>query len=265
MEVAGEVTQPRDCFLLDLDIENYPSAEIPLTELYDILTSSLRDDYREIIHLTIIQMLEDTMWIDLNMMEVLSKATFGIFEVRANRQILSLRTPGLQRLVTSTIATRTVPITALQITLLIRFKMSEIDLPRPPRPTENVMRSPAESSRSAVRSGPPSNVSEAELLDQVSELPGSSPILQMRGSFTAPVSTGNIESIEHTNTTRGTQSVLQRTDVGSTLLRGDRPSSVPGTGPEARGGADAPIPGMRATFRGNPVDVDPRGPSIPRP
>lgn len=77
MEVTEEILQLNDCFLIDLDIESCPSAEIPLTELYDILTSSLLDNYRETIHLMIVQMLEDTMWVNPTMMETFLNAAFS--------------------------------------------------------------------------------------------------------------------------------------------------------------------------------------------
>ena len=61
MVVAEEIMQLNVCFLFDLDIESCPSAEVPLTKLYDTLTSSLLDNYRETIQLAIAQILEDTM------------------------------------------------------------------------------------------------------------------------------------------------------------------------------------------------------------
>ena len=170
------------------------------------------------------------MWIDPVMMETLVNAVFGIFEVRPGGLVISLRTQGLQRLVATSIATRSVPIVPIQIPILIRFKLSEPDLPRPPRiPT--ITENPVESSRSTDRSGPPSNVSEAELLDQVSELPsGSSPVLQIRGSITTATATGN-NPADNVDVNQGSRSV----------------------------------PGMHTTFRGIPVDVHRNVPLDPGP
>ena len=78
---AEEFSQLHDCFLIDLDLENSPSAEIPLTDLYDFLTSSLLDNYRETIQATIVGLLEDTMWLDATMMDTIIGALFGIFHV----------------------------------------------------------------------------------------------------------------------------------------------------------------------------------------
>ena len=47
MAGAEEIPQLNDCFIVNLDIEDSPSAEIPLTELYDMVTSTFLDNYRE--------------------------------------------------------------------------------------------------------------------------------------------------------------------------------------------------------------------------
>ena len=252
MADAEEVLQDlqlNDCFLIDLDIEDCPSAEIPLTDLYDMLTSSLLDNYRETIHLTIIQMLEDTMWINPAMMETIMNATFSMFEVRPNGQVISLRTQALQRLVSAVVAARAVPIVSIQIPILIRFKLSILELPRPPTLVVDVKVMP-DPIRPADRSGPPSNVSEAEHLDQVSELPMTSPGLQGNPTVSTPVETIAI------------QPTTQATGSGSILRGGNFPSSVPGTNPDTMDGNDAPP--LKATFRGNPVDVDFKQTSNPK-
>ncbi|KAI2498978.1 hypothetical protein MHU86_15482 [Fragilaria crotonensis] len=128
------------------------------------------------------------------------------------------------------------------------------------------MRSPpVESIRSSVRSGPPSNVSEAEMLDQVSELPGSSPVLQMRGASTAPISS-NIDPGDMLNVDQSIRSAPHGLSTDS-IFRGENPRSVPGTdGPEIRSKTGGTMPNARAsTFRGNPVDIDLRAPPASRP
>ena len=61
MTVAEETTMLNDCFIVSLDVEDSPSAELPLAELYDMVTSCLFDNYRDTIRDTVIQILEDTM------------------------------------------------------------------------------------------------------------------------------------------------------------------------------------------------------------
>ena len=46
------------------DIEDSPYAEVPLVDIYDMVTSTLLENYRDTIRETIVQILEDTMWIN---------------------------------------------------------------------------------------------------------------------------------------------------------------------------------------------------------
>ena len=257
---AEEFSQLHDCFLIDLDLENSPSAEIPLTDLYDFLTSSLLDNYRETIQATIVGLLEDTMWLDATMMDTITGALFGIFQTRLDVRVISLRDSGLERLIASIILSRPIPIESLRIPLLIRFRLSELDLPRPPRPASVPLALLVnESVRSPGRSGPPSNVSEAELLDQVSELPGSSPILPVRGSATVPISAGDSNNPGGMSVTLGSQSLP---GIDPDFARRGEPGSVPGTGPNPRGTPPdddrTPLSAQDTNFRGNPVNIDRR-------
>ena len=113
----------------------------------------------------------------------------------------------------------------MQIPIMIRFLLSDVELPRPPK--ISIGAADTESQRSIDRSGPPPNVSEAEeILDQVSELPGPSPIPQMRGMPIPAFDNPGMGSLPAT-------------------------SAVPGTG--------------TASFRGHPINVDrPIGPGPPR-
>ena len=101
MTVAEEVALlNNDCSIVSLDVEDSPSAELPLTELYDMVTSSLLDNYRNrtVIHKTVIQILKDTMWINVNIrMKAFNSSTFGLFDILCEGGlIVSLRTVGLQ-------------------------------------------------------------------------------------------------------------------------------------------------------------------------
>jgi hypothetical protein len=242
MGSAGEVLQLNDCFLVNLDIEDSPSAEVPLSEIYDLVTSTLYDNYREAIQKSILQILEDTMWINDAMLDEFQNANFGIFDVRTDGTVVSLRAAGLQRLATQAIANRGLPIMALQIPLLIRFKS-----PDKPLPTSSQAPTPSVS----VRTGPPSNVSEAELLDQVSELPGISPVFQqpirttMDGSTSAPgIEDPIIDLVSPPETT---------------IFRSTAPGPVPGTSTADYQDSASSMPHPAApTFRGNPINLERR-------
>ena len=99
MAVTGEAPPLNDCFIVKLDIEDSPSAEIPLTDLYDMVSSSLLENYRAIIQDTVVQILEDTMWINATMMTAFLNAPFSIFDIRDGGLAISLRAQGLQRFV----------------------------------------------------------------------------------------------------------------------------------------------------------------------
>lgn len=252
MAGAEEIPQLNDCFIVNLDIEDSPSAEIPLTELYDMVTSTFLDNYRETIRETIIQVLEDTMWVNTTMMAVFLDTPFSIFDIREDGMAVSLRTPGLQRLVAQAISNRTIPVVDIQIPILIRFKSPDLALPRP-RSTQTATAESASNPPSS-RSGPPSNVSETEVLDHVSELPGSSPVLQQTRFNPIP----RVDNPVSVNIAHENMSVPGTT--GGTLPLDDE--TRPSLGTRTTFHEDLEVPVDTGTyFRGNPVDVDP-GPGI---
>ena len=67
------------------------SVELPLIEIYDMVTSSLIDNHREIIRDAVVQILEDTMWITPAMMMIFVVASVSIFDIRADGTTVSLR------------------------------------------------------------------------------------------------------------------------------------------------------------------------------
>ena len=107
--VAEEIVQLDDCFLINIDIENCPMAEIPLTDMFDMVTFTLFENYQEILRATIVQMLEDTTWVNESTMSILLNAGFGTFQVRDGGMVISLRQAALQRLVVHSIAARATP------------------------------------------------------------------------------------------------------------------------------------------------------------
>ncbi|KAI2491256.1 Reverse transcriptase (RNA-dependent DNA polymerase) [Fragilaria crotonensis] len=249
MTVAEEIALLNDCFIVSLDVKDSPSAELPLAELYDMVTSSLRDNYRDTIRETVIQILEDTMWINANMMEAFINATFGIFDVREGGLIVSLRTAGLQRLTMQAVAHRTLPIVAIQIPLLIRFKSPDQALPTP-RTIPTIMDTTVEHPFS--RPGPPSNVSETEFLDQVSELPASSPVPQQArggasGIFPAPGATTNPATVPDT-----AQDNVSATYLPSASSTRAEPGPVPGTRNADRDERHPEPDTMDARYRAHP-------------
>jgi hypothetical protein len=243
MAIAEDIPLLNDCFIVSLAVEGSPSVEIPLTEVYDMVTSTLNDNYRAVIRETIVQILEDTMWINPTMMTIFLDATFSIFDIRDGGLTVSLRTAGLQRLVAQSIANRAIPIVDIKIPLLIKLKSPDIALPKPPgTPTQSI---DTEGGLPASRSGPPSNVSETEVLDQVSELPGASPVLHLPRVATAPRADIGVSTVRAGIFVPGTESIE--------ASRGD---DVPLTRTLPREESDFTTT-TGPTFRGNPVDINP--------
>ena len=115
MVAAEEVLQLDDCFLVHIDIESCPMAEIPLT---DKLTWS-HSQYSIIIVKSFVTPLSRCLKIPHGSTN--RHAGFGIFQVRDGDTIISLRQAALQRLVIQSIANRATPLVSMQIPIMIRF------------------------------------------------------------------------------------------------------------------------------------------------
>ena len=256
MAVAGEALPLNDSFIVKLDIEDSPSAEIPLTDLYDMVSSSLLENYRAIIQDTVVQILEDTMWINATMMTAFLNAPFSIFDIRDGGLDISLWAQGLQRFVSQAIAARAVPLVDLRLPLLIRFKSPDVTLPKPPSApivlTESTPPVPDLSGVIGQAGGPPSNVATStELLQQVSALgaPGSPSVQQQQRTRFAP-------SLESASDAADTEVAREE----GVLSEEPPPASSAAERTASSGGAPHTGPKRSTTgthFRGHAVDVDP--------
>ena len=90
--------QPNGCFLVKLEIDG-PMAEISCSEMLNMSTSMLLDNYHDILQETVVQLLEDTTWVNDTTMSTLLNAGFGMYHVREHDVIISLRKSALQRLI----------------------------------------------------------------------------------------------------------------------------------------------------------------------
>ena len=184
MASAEEISQSEDCFLINLEIDDCPMAELPVFDLLDRSTNTLFDDYQSILRETIIEMLEDTPWLDADSRALLLDAGYGTYHTRVGGVVISLRRAALQRLVLQAMGSRAPSTTPTQISLSIRFLLPDVSLPKPPIATSTpstMLGTDLSSSRYPSVSAPPSEhasdqSAESEFLDQVSDLPGVSPI-----------------------------------------------------------------------------------------
>ncbi len=63
MADAEEIQYNNDCLVITINIVDCPMAEILLTEVFNITTMSLLDNYHDVIRDTVLQQLEDTTWL----------------------------------------------------------------------------------------------------------------------------------------------------------------------------------------------------------
>jgi len=88
MSVFEESNHEDDFVILTVDIDDCPIAELPLTEIYDVTTSLLKDDYLDTLRTYITQQLEDTTWLEDQSVSPLFDAGFATFHRRACQDTL---------------------------------------------------------------------------------------------------------------------------------------------------------------------------------
>ena len=118
-----------DLVVITIDIEDCPLVEFPLCEVFDCTTSSLVEDYLEVLHDYVTQILEDTPWLDKQSTSQLLRASIGVFYRRNQVEIISMRKPALQRLITQFLHSRVCICHKIQVPIFIRLLRPEIDLP----------------------------------------------------------------------------------------------------------------------------------------
>ena len=138
MSVLGESNHDDDFVILTVDIDDCPIAELPLTEIYDVTSSLLKDDYIDTLRSYITQQLEDTTWLEDQSVSPLFDAGFATFHRRPNGDILSLRKPALLRLIRQSLRGRPIPTEPISIPILIRFMVPESGLPTRENRSSNV-------------------------------------------------------------------------------------------------------------------------------
>ena len=106
---AKEVQYDNDCLVITIDIVDCPMAEIPLTEVFDVLTMSLLDNYHEVIRNSVLQQLQDTTWLSEDLLPSLIDPGFGMYHARDRNSIISLQKPALQLLIIERLKDRSRP------------------------------------------------------------------------------------------------------------------------------------------------------------
>jgi hypothetical protein len=156
MADAEEIDRSNDCIVITIDIEDCPIAELPLADLFDVDTMTLRDNYHDLVRESVAQQLEDTTWLPADSMSLLTDAGFGMYHARDRHTIISLRKPAFQRLIVKRLGDRPRPSSAVYVPILIRFLLADNAIPTPRRSSTTA--SSARSERGSRRSRVPSEV-----------------------------------------------------------------------------------------------------------
>ncbi|KAI2493041.1 hypothetical protein MHU86_21515 [Fragilaria crotonensis] len=123
LTAPGRLYHPDDHVVMEVDIEDCPVADVPLTEIFDTVNSVLIDDYLVVLRTYISQQLEDTIWLDDQSTTPLFDAGFATFHRKADGTVQSLRKPALQRLIERTIRDRPNVTNPIGVKILIRFQI----------------------------------------------------------------------------------------------------------------------------------------------
>ena len=138
MSDAGEIQTPNDYVVITVDVDDCPLVEFPLSELYDIATSLVVEDYLNVLRDYVTQVLDDTTWLDKPCKMGLLRTDFGVFDRRDDGGIFSLRKPALERLVAQILRSRSLSHHPIAVPVFVRFLCPEIDLPRNPSSTLDI-------------------------------------------------------------------------------------------------------------------------------
>lgn len=149
MSASTEFYHSDDYVAITIDIEDCPVVEFPLTELFDIATSSIVDNYLEVLQKYVTQILEDTTWLDKQLKLCLLRARFCVYQRKQDGVLFTLRQPALQRLINQKLRCRNGIRCPIEVPLFIRLRDPEIYVPHKTRFPATLALTPG-----SVHSGP---------------------------------------------------------------------------------------------------------------
>lgn len=120
---------PDDLVILTVDVAGAPKAELRLTEIYDVATSTLNDDYLLVFQSFIALQLESTHGLSELSRSRLLDARFCTLQMRANGDLISLRKPATERLIQQTLLNRLDISCPVSVFILIKFKTPGFCIP----------------------------------------------------------------------------------------------------------------------------------------
>jgi hypothetical protein len=125
-----EYNHCNDYVAITVDIEDCPVVEFPLTELFDIVNATVVDDYLDVVHDYVTQLLEDRTWLAKQSALCILRSRLCMYHRRNEGELLTLRQPALQRFISQMLHCRNGGHDPIEVPLFIRFKCPEITLPR---------------------------------------------------------------------------------------------------------------------------------------
>jgi hypothetical protein len=165
MTDAEEIQYNNDCLVISIDIVDCPMAEIPLTEVFDVPTMTLVDNFHDVIRDSVRQQLEHTTWLSAELLTTLTDPGFGMYHARDRNSVIMLRKPALQRLIIQRLKDQTRPSDIVHVPVLIQFLLPDVDIPRPPS-SSSASDSVRESRSRRTRAGPPSVIDTSDPVNE---------------------------------------------------------------------------------------------------
>jgi hypothetical protein len=130
MSAPRELNHTNDFVILTVDVADSPIAELRLSEIYDVETSTMKDDYLLVLQDYIALQLEDTVGLGDRFKFRLLDSCFIPLHCRANGDVVSLRKPAMERLIRQTLQSRLDTRSSISVSILIKFKTPGFRVPR---------------------------------------------------------------------------------------------------------------------------------------
>lgn len=118
-----------DFFVIRADIDDSPSVEIPLIELFDLATFTLVESYQHVLDDYVIELLEDTTWVDGPSFSRLLGAGYGVCREMETGRFHAMKRRDLQSFILQNLRNCNANDCYFEVPLIIKFSVSNADLP----------------------------------------------------------------------------------------------------------------------------------------
>lgn len=130
MSAPREFNHPDDFVALTVDIADSPMAELQLSDIYNVETSTMNDDYLLVLQDYVALQLKATFGLCDRFKVHLLNSRFIPLHCRANGDIVSLRKPAMERLIRQTLQCRLDTCRPVSVSILIQFKTPGFKIPQ---------------------------------------------------------------------------------------------------------------------------------------